>query len=365
MPIKATHSILALAGLMIALTITTTTYAQNPVVGINVVNPYSLPIEKQNAMLDDLKADGINVIRASITLDDKGVDFAQRAQQRGIKIEWMIYRFGGYEPRGAPLSSADPEQFRRTFAPILARLEDKGIVLTAFELGNEINLAGYNSDFPRPGEGMQFSLKQLSTDPEAERVAKGFLQYLKVLAVLKDIRDHSKLNSHTPILTAGLAAYEQDEGPMKGSLAANDLISANATLEYLRANGVDKYVDGYAIHVYPPGDNPGDPAAGARRTHGLAKYVMAECRPPGSSDGKPCWITEWGFNNVDKSCPINDDRRALLTQEMMTIARPYVQQRRLAGMFYYAYNEDAPNGVYRCGSLTKGGKLATDEGLLK
>jgi hypothetical protein len=57
-----------------------------------------------------------------------------------------------------------------------------------------------------PGEGKQFGLNDLYHDPEAEQIAKGYLQYLKVLAVLKDIRDHSKLNQHTLILAAGFGA---------------------------------------------------------------------------------------------------------------------------------------------------------------
>ena len=45
-------------------------------------------------------------------------------------------------------------------------------------------------------------------DPEGQQIAKGLLQYVKSLAVLKDNRDHSKLNQHTPILSAGLADLE-------------------------------------------------------------------------------------------------------------------------------------------------------------
>lgn len=45
----------------------------------------------------------------------------------------------------------------------------------------------------------------LINDPEGQQIAKGLLQYVKSLAVLKDNRDHSKLNQHTPILSAGAA----------------------------------------------------------------------------------------------------------------------------------------------------------------
>jgi hypothetical protein len=339
-------------------------FASDVAVGMNLVNPYKLGEAELVHTLGDLKAAGVRVVRASITPDDRGVEFADRVSKQGIQIEWLIYRFGGYEPGGPPLSAADPEKFRKSFAPLLARLEEKGIILAAFELGNEINLAGYNSDFPHPGEQMQFNLQALHNDREAQQVATGYLQYLKLLAELKELRDHSALNKNTPILTAGLAVYESDEGRLAAG-AKNDLVSANATLDYLRANGLDKLVDGYAVHVYPHGDGPGDPKAAERRRERLAKYVLKSCRPPGSVEGKPCWLTEWGFNNPVETCPLNDGNRAKLVQEMMNNLRPFVKQQRLAGLFYYSWNTDSPLAVYRCGKVTASGMLAVDVDLLR
>jgi len=38
---------------------------------------------------------------------------------------------------------------------------------------------------------------------------------------------------------------------------------------------------------------------------------------------------------------------------------PYIQQRKLLGLLYYAWIDDAERyGVFRCGSLTKSGHLA-------
>lgn len=358
-----------IAGLLV-LAVAAPVSAAEVTVGANIVNPYAFSAQEQDAMLSELKRDGVRVIRVSITLDDKGVAFAERAWKAGLKIEWLIFRFGGYEPGGRPLSAADPEQFRNTFGPILSRLEDNGVTFAAFELGNEFNLAGYNSEFPRPGRGMVYGLKDLEDDPVAQQVARGYLQYLKVLAVLKDLRDHSKLNQHTPVMTAGLAVYETDEGQMPGS--KTDLVSVNATLEYMRAHGLDELVDAYAVHVYPRGNGPGDAAAAAARREKLAKYVLKQCRPAGSPQGKPCWLTEWGFNNTDMRCPTNDSSRALLVREMMGNFRPYVQDGRLIGLMSYAWNDlPAPKfppsayTLYRCGAPTESGRLTVDAGLLK
>jgi hypothetical protein len=346
-------------------------HGQDVAVGVNIIDPYKLSVDAQNTMLDQMKAAGVKVIRASVTQDAKGVDFAEHAWSHGIKIEWLIYHFGGYDPFGKlPLSAADPEQFRATFAPILASLESKGIVFAAFELGNEINLSGTNPELPiTPGKGVQLSLNQLKHDPEGQQIGKGFDNYLKLLAVLKDVRDHSRLNQRTPILTAGLGSYEQGDGPLPGK-PKGDIVSINSTLEYMRAHGLDSLVDGYAIHMYPKG-NPGDPNDAARRKANLAKYDFTECRATGSKEGKPCWITEWGFKNVDMSCPIDDSGRASLVREMMSDFRPYVQQGRLAGLLYFSWNTNPAaktveyKAVWRCDSITESGKLSIDAGLLK
>jgi hypothetical protein len=130
-------------------------------------------------------------------------------------------------------------------------LEEQGIVLAAFELGNEINWTAFNAEFPLPGEGNGvLSLDDLYHDTEGKEIAKGYLQYLKILAVVKDIRDHSKLNQHTPVITAGL--IDAEEGDIKAGSKV-DAASFSATLDFMRANGLDKIVDGYGIHIYPNG----------------------------------------------------------------------------------------------------------------
>jgi len=93
------------------------------------------------------------------------------------------------------------------FQELIGKLEVGGAMLAGLELENEINMVGSNPDFWLPGEGRVLGLADLSHDPEGQQVAKGYLQYLKVLAVLKQARDNSKLNTHTPLLpTSGRLA---------------------------------------------------------------------------------------------------------------------------------------------------------------
>jgi hypothetical protein len=82
-----------------------------------------------------------------------------------------------------------------------------------------------------------------------------------------------------------------------------DGVSIEATLQFLRANGLDNLVDGYGIHFYPWQRT-------AQQTDtNLQNNVVVECRAGGSSGGKPCWITEWGVVNPSTSYPLNDGPR--------------------------------------------------------
>jgi hypothetical protein len=259
---------------------------------------------------------------------------------------------------GPPLSYVSADLSRSYFQALFDRLDAEGIQLAAVELGNEINGASFNPEFPLPGEGKQFGLRDLEQDPEGQQIAKGYLQYLKILKVLKDVRDHSKLNRVTPILSAGLVAFEAPEGPF-GKGATKDMVSANATLEFWRSNGLDALVDGYAVHVYPWANGPGQADAAAGRRSRLKAYVLKQCRPPGSADGKPCWLTEWGFKNTDAACPANETNQVALVREMRDNFRPYVDDGRLKGLIYYAWIDTSENfGVYRCGALLETGRLA-------
>ena len=91
----------------------------------------------------------------------------------------------------------------------------------------------FNAESPLPGEGRILSLSDLSHDSEGKQIAKGFLQYVKIMAVLKEVRDHSRLNRSTPLISAGIVT-----APDGGKLYNNkreDMVSLSATMTFLRA----------------------------------------------------------------------------------------------------------------------------------
>jgi hypothetical protein len=344
---------------------------QDPVLGVNAAIG-SLSVEQQNVILSELHAAGVHYIRTGLSPDDKGVDFARRAQAQGVRILWLVqlqYRPGSQSrpwPNafgvwgGPPLSAADPDQFRKSFEPLLAKLDAGGVILAGFELGNEINSPMFNADFSLPAENpaksREFNLEDLSRDPEGQQVAKGYLQYLRLLAVIKDVRSQSTLNRRAAIVSAGLVF---DEAPQAPRTARLDAVSAAATLDFMRAHGLDDLVDGYGVHTYPWTNDPGNPSAAAGRRDRLQKYVLAECRPEGVGGGKPCWITEWGVPNHAVACPPDEKNQIKLINETRSNFRPYITQKRVLGLFYYAWLDSREGfAVYRCGHLTETGHLA-------
>jgi hypothetical protein len=340
--------------------------AGNFVQGVNLQNPHRRSVADQDQLIAQLRENHIHVVRCKIRPVAQDVDFAKRLYAAGIKIDMVLTP--AYPPNTPvrpaqptlfpdmyalpKLSDASPELSKQSFESLLGQLDANGIKVAGFEMYNEINWTAFNGDFPLPGEGKTFDLQDLSRDPEAEQVAKGFLQYLKVLAALKEVRDRSSVNSHAPIILAGLANLSGSALNPKGR---EDAVSINATIQFMRQHGSDDLVDAYGVHFYPVADSP------AEIKSPLEKYIVAECGKP-----KPCWITEWGFNNNDMSCPVNDDARAALVQDVMDAYRPLVQQGKVTGVLYFAWDSEpsekqpSPWSVYRCGQLTKSGKEAME-----
>jgi Glycosyl hydrolase catalytic core len=336
--------------------------------GMNIVNPMRANEAARTALIGQLRANGVHLVRCGITDDAAGIAFAKSLYAAGIKVDLILspqyaadapsvpYRPAEYPGMwgGHPLSAADPSLSKAAFQSLIGKLDAAGVVLAGLELGNEINWAGFNPEFPLPGEGKVFNLAELSSDPEGRKIAVGYLQYLKILAALKQARDASSLNRGTPIISAGLSPAGPARTDPPGG-RREDAVTINATLQFLRAHGLNNDVDAYGIHIYP-WQKPA-----TARAEAIASQDVTEC---GLAGGKPCWITEWGFDNTDVSCPVNDRTRTALVRETMRIFRNLAAAGRVSAVIYFSWDNDpwakqtGPGTVYRCGSLTEAGRAA-------
>jgi hypothetical protein len=333
-------------------------FSAQAIVGVNYYNEGALSKPDQDAEIERLAQNGVKIVRTGLA--ENSIYFITQAFHRGIGCIALVSPDNGSNAKAigrwsrVPLSGADPEGFVKWLDPLLSQLEAAGVRLTAVELGNEINTSGYNADIAEPGSGRVLGIKDLNNpnDAEARVIAGGFRTYIRVAETLKAVRDHSKLNFQTPILLAGLA----DWGPPSQKAWNNYLgVSVPDTIQFLRQNGLDKFVDGYGVHVYPSGDPKLTVSVRAAQ---LQEKVFSECR----RGGKPCWLTEWGIPNGNQTCPVDDTARAGVIQAERTALKQYADQGRLAASIYYIWsplpNTFDPMSIFRCGTLTSAGKLA-------
>lgn len=183
--------------------------------GVNFVHPLQFSTADQETKLAELQSLGVHVIRFGMYAQDenKDVDFIKRAYAHRISTVLILHglyapgaperpyrpkEFPGMWP-GPPLSALDPQRSRNYFQGLMDRLEASGIALAGLELENEINMAGNDPDFVLPGEGRVLGQDDLLHDPEGQQVARGYLQYLKVLEVLKQVRDRLRLDRRSAV----------------------------------------------------------------------------------------------------------------------------------------------------------------------
>lgn len=329
-------------------------------VGINVNSFQNFNPQEQETIVQQLKKSKVHFVRTTLRPDEKNINLAKRLQDEGIGlvlVPGLQYPTGtktrpenkSVHMRAAmPLSAADPKLSQASYQDIFDKLDEKGVVLAAVELGNELNWTDFNGDFPTPGRGKSFTFADLSRDPEAKKVAKGLLQYLKVLKTLKEVRDNSKLNKNTPIITAGMAASTGSAWQAKSKI---DGVSIPATYQFLRAHGLDDIVDGYGVHDYPPVVKAGDKKALEQRNSDLDKNIF----PDGNA--KPYWVTEWGFPSPAATSE-EDKERTRSVIEMRTYFHHLDKERRLGGLFWYVWNESDRCSIYRAGQIMEAGRRA-------
>jgi hypothetical protein len=342
----------------------------DPIIGVNIRGYGGVGEPQQDAKLKELSDYGVTTIREGFPsrIDENFDRFIVTAYRRGIGTVAIIYpTLGGTQEhtsqvdlsvgrrwRVPALVDADPEGFRTAFTAQLDRLENAGVRLAAFEIGNEFNTVGYNADFPAHGSGRILGLADLNNpkDSEAARVAAGYLQYVKILEVAKEVRDRSRLNKATPIVTGGLSNVGT---PGPKSFNGQVATSVADTITFLSQHGADRFVDGWGVHAY----TSGDPNQTIPQRTAVLETIFHAC-----TQQKPCWLTEWAFNNHDQSCPLHDETRVRLVEAERATLKRFVDQGRLAASIYYSWDGDFPGqnenmgAIFRCGHLTDAGKLA-------
>lgn len=357
-----------LIGLCAALCLVSEAIADEPLAGINVVNPQWLGEAAQAETLKALHDNGVTTVRVPLTTPyDKSKKFIEQAANSGLEVLIIVQindrralRDGARVRRGGkrtwdlyPLTDVDVAKFKANFAKDLSALEAAGVRAVGFEVGNEINWAPYNGDLAIGNRGRRLGKVDLAQSGQSH-ILRSFDHYLEMVKAVKELRDHSRLNKETPIISAGLADVHEGRFLSKSGF---EVVSIDATLGYLREHGLDSLVDAYGIHTYPNIRQPW-----ARQESGRWNDVLKDC---GVNGGKPCWVTEWGYLNRSPACAVDDSRRADLVGNAKKYLESEEAKGRIQRAFYFNWNtrpfkgkkgKAFWRGVYRCGKLMAAGQ---------
>jgi hypothetical protein len=176
---------------------------QGPILGVNAAIG-SMSVEQQNAILAELHAAGVHYVRTGLTPDDKGIDFGPTRPGAGrpdplagataipsgrpeLPMAQRVRRMG----RTTPLSrrpGSVPQIFRT--APRQARrsrCHPRRLRTRKRDQLSDVQ-CGLQPAAENPAQSREFNLADLSRDPKAQQMAKGYLQCLKLLAAIKDAR---------------------------------------------------------------------------------------------------------------------------------------------------------------------------------
>ncbi|WEK49220.1 MAG: glycoside hydrolase [Candidatus Kaistia colombiensis] len=356
-PRTASRLVPALAGAMAWLGVVCGAPADAAELGFNRVNlGWAEPAERQ-AIIDAMKKSGVVSVRLSLSAPvDPSLDAVRIAHAAGLRILLEIslnnpdFYPEGTQRRSAKgrshdayrLSDLDPERYRVVIRDALAKLDRMGISVLAVEPGNEINWAGYNGDLTVRKPKSDAAV----TPGDPAKVALGVDRYVAIVRVTREELRGSKLNREAKLISAGLSDMPL---PFSRRVGLEIIPPADWTAR-MQARGLDTLVDAYGIHVYP---GSGGPRA---RRDGLVREALSFCGVDGA--GKLCWITEWGVANTSPSCPVADDKRAVLVDQLRAIIDRDIAAGRVEAAFYFDWDSKTPYSVWRCGRLSSAGRAA-------
>ncbi|QND54636.1 glycoside hydrolase (plasmid) [Phyllobacterium sp. 628] len=334
--------------------------AGDPRFGVNRVNLAWLKPAEREKVLDLMAKNGIVAVRLSLTKPlDQSIDAVRVAHAKGLAILLEIslnnpsFYPEGTKPRSGlgriwdmyRLSDIAPEQFRTVVSDALRKIDELKIPLVAVEAGNEINWGAYNGDLEVKSKAKTRTARSLADLDNLPEVEKGAEKYVALTRIVREELAKSKFSAGAKVISAGLSDIPPADADRRGI----DSIDPTSFTNLLRKHGLDKAVDGYGIHIYP-GSN-GTP--NARAVH--MSQALSICRT--EPDGKPCWITEWGFANTSTTCPANDGNRERLVQAARNRFEELMGTGRVAAAYYFDWDATT-YGVWRCGGLSPAGKAA-------
>lgn len=216
------------------------------------------------------------------------------------------------------LSALDISSFESRWGEVVKTLSLRNLRVKAVQIDNEFNSAAFNGDLPLVKGGAILTDQTYQEFSFWKDYQAGMRKLTQVLRIVSNSLRGSEYFKDVPIVLGGLAR------PTTAWIRNVDgsLVEPGLALRELIALGADRYVDFYAIHLYPqvPRDQWAEPAAAIRE---YLDERMTEVVAAGGAT-KVWWITEWGFarrNEDPIKCTSRDLRLPLFKAFQEVIAK--------------------------------------------
>lgn len=233
------------------------------------------------------------------------------------------------------LSSLNIANFEARWGEVITTMSSRNLRIKAVQIDNEFNSAAFNGDLPLVKGGAILTSQNYRNFSFWSDYKAGMGKLVQVLRIVSSSLKGSSNYKNVPVVLGGLARPTTTWiNNVDGSLVEPDL-----ALTELLSLGADRYIDYYAIHLYPqiPRDQWSNPEAAIQDY--IDKRMAQVVAVTGTK--KSWWVSEWGFakNNKDPDkCAPNDPRLPLFRAFEDAIAKSRWSQ--LVGpTFIYDWDE--------------------------
>ncbi|MEZ0167565.1 hypothetical protein [Microvirga sp. TS319] len=254
----------------------------------------------------------------------------------------------------APLSELDLSRFEDVFLKFLVGVEARKLKLAAVQIGNEFNSADFNGDLPLIQGGAVLSAKTYREYSFWSKFEGGLNKLVEAVRFTRTALNETSQTRGTPVILGGLARPSNEWLSQVNA----SLVEPGVALRTLRELGIDRYVDAYAVHIYPRLTEPVDDAGGAIASQ--VTSILNEARD-GIDKSKPWWITEWGFPKSFARANGSNSRLGYYLSFLSILSQHWSEV--VQASFIFDWNESKVYGVWDGGSvLGTDGFFAHQEG---
>ncbi|MDR3616464.1 MAG: glycosyl hydrolase [Candidatus Obscuribacterales bacterium] len=221
-----------------------------------------------NNFVDELSQAKKAGLKVLVILGPKGNDYDQPYKNENAGDDFC--KRCGWPQGSARYSLVNLHKVETNLCDAFDAFKAAGLDIDAFEIGNEVTWICFNGDMPNG---------HVASPHERMVALRGYAQYLKTAAKLIK---NPKYFPHAKIITFGM---NHPGDPRYGITDAAQFVADLKNLDgYNYLDNKDYHVDGYGMHLYPPGTNV---AGTVQSTFEHDAKILAD---------KPIWITEWGVS---------------------------------------------------------------------